>query len=179
MFYAVWLPLNCVPGISKSSKISPPSHLRILFTVGMFTGDKKSLTPDKISRVVRSAVSVSGCPNSVISRLSLANCGKISGPGFPCDKQQPGPGSAENCDSLRQQRGKLRQRGRAAYKTWHVCRDSGPWTLNVSLVSWNILSAKDRLSREDRRVITCLLKLTMPADMGPVAGSFSVVPGPA
>ena len=89
----------CVPGISKSWKISPPSHLRILFTVGMFTGDKKSLTPDKISRVVRSAVSVSGCPNSVISRLSLANCGKISGPGFPCDKQPAGSGL---CRELRQ-----------------------------------------------------------------------------
>ena len=49
------------PGISESSKICSEPDLQILFTVDIFSGDKKSLTPDKISKVVSSAVSVSGC----------------------------------------------------------------------------------------------------------------------
>lgn len=77
-------------------------HLRILFPVDIFTGDKKSLTPDKMSRVVRSAVPgvrmLKSCSRpSSLSRLSLANCGKISDRAFHVTSSR-GPGSAENCD---------------------------------------------------------------------------------
>ena len=36
---------------------------------------------------------------------------KSPGPGFPCDKQQPGPGSAENCDSLEEAAGEAATAG--------------------------------------------------------------------
>ena len=101
--------------ISKSSKISyvPSPHLRILLTFDIFTDDKKSPTPDKISRVVRSAVSVSGCPysNLVPDRgLSLSRkLRKILRPGFPCHSSRP-PGLQRTVAAWQQR--KLWQQGR-------------------------------------------------------------------
>ena len=49
--------------------------------------------------------------------LSLANCGKIFRPGFPCHKQ-PAAGSLQRTVTAWQQRQAVT--ARACYKTWHV-----------------------------------------------------------